>query len=361
MNMPTVPDMMIEESKVEHFLELTVNDIGAALNSVLVVIGDKLGLYKAMAEAGPLTSADLAKKTGTNERYIREWLAVQVCSGYINYDRHTKLYTLPKEHALVLADENSPYFAVGAFQHLVAATRIEPKLLNAFRTGEGIDWREHDNDVFAGMERFSRPAYEAELVSRWIPSLEGNRVERLQKGAKVADIGCGFGVSTIIMAKAFPNSKFFGFDYHESSVEEAKRQAIVKGVQNNTSFQVATSTDFPGKEYDLITFFDSLHDMGNPIAAARYTKAALKSDGGTCMIVEVSSSGKLEDNMNPLGRALYAASIFMCLPASLAQGGPGFGLIVGEEKFKEIMMSAGFKSFRNAFQSTFHNVFEAKL
>jgi 2-polyprenyl-3-methyl-5-hydroxy-6-metoxy-1,4-benzoquinol methylase len=359
MDMSTVPNMT-EESKVEHFVKLTVNDIGAALNSVLVVIGDKLGLYKAMAEAGPLTSVDLAKKTGTNERYIREWLAVQVCSRYITYDTHTKLYTLPKEHALVLADENSPHFVVGAFQHLIAATKIEDKLLNAFRTGEGIDWRDHDNDVFVGEERFSRPAYEGELVSRWIPSLEGNWVEKLQKGAKVADIGCGFGVSTIIMANAFPNSKFFGFDYHKTSVEEARRRAIMAGVQNNTSFQVATSTDFPGDEYDLLTFFDSLHDMGDPIAAGRYARAALKSDGGTCMIVEVSSSGKLEDNMNPLGRALYAASIFICLPASLAQGGPGFGLVVGEEKFSEIIMSAGFKSFRRAYQSSFHNVFEAK-
>jgi 2-polyprenyl-3-methyl-5-hydroxy-6-metoxy-1,4-benzoquinol methylase len=268
-------DKDISQEKLDAFTEKVITELGATLNSALVFVGDKLGLYKAMAKADcPITSEELAKLTETNERYVREWLAAQACSDYIKYDRQTNTYSLPPEHALVLVDENSPANLLGLFQHFISAVKTESALTEAFRTGSGIDWSIHDNDFFEGQERFSRPNYENNLVQNWIPTLNNGMVENKLKegGAKVADIGCGHGISTIIMAKAYPNSTFIGFDYHQPSIERAHQKAVKAGLGNSVKFEVAASTEFPGHDYDLVTLFDCFHDMGDPLAVAKHVR-----------------------------------------------------------------------------------------
>ena len=298
----------LDETKLKEFMGNVINDLGATWSSVLVIIGDKLGLYKAMADSKPIIAEELASRTGTTERYMREWLANQAAGGYIIYDPNTGKYTLPPEQAMALANDNSPVFALGGFQGAMGFFRDEPKITDAFRTGKGVDWGDHDPNLYEGAERFLKPTIVANIVSSWIPSLDGGKVEdRLKRGdAIVADIGCGHAVSTITMAKAYPNSKFVGFDYHKPSIEIARKRAKEEGLtEDRITFEVASSTDFPSKDdgYDLVVFVDSLHNMGNPGGAASHVLKTLKPDG-TLMIVEPFANDKVEDNLNPLGYIL---------------------------------------------------------
>lgn len=355
----------VDKVKLEDFMGKIVNDLGATWSAVLVRIGDQLGLYKAMANSKPVTSEELASRTGTSERYIREWLANQAASGYITYDASTEKYTLPPEQAMVLADENSPTFLLGGFQGAMAFFRDEPKITDVFQTGKGVDWGNHDNNLYEATERIFKPYYIANIVSSWIPSLDGGKVEeKLKNGnATVADVGCGHATSTIIMAKAYSNSKFVGFDYHEPSIKAARKRAKEEGLtEDRLTFQVASSTDFPSNNngYDLVTFFDCLHDMGDPSGAASRVLQALKPDG-TWMIVEPFANDKVEDNLNPLGRMSYAVSTMVCVPASLAYNGPALGAQAGERRISQLVKNAGFNHFKRATQTPFNLVFEAKL
>jgi len=360
----TMTSTIIDQSKLNEFMGKIVSDIGASWSTILVYMGEKLGLYKAMGTAGqPFTSTQLAKKTNTSERYVREWLANQAASGYITYNSNTSEYTLPPEHALALADEKSPVYALGAFQITMSLHKDEPKITNAFKTGIGVDWGEHDSGLFEGTERFFRPSYVSNLVSSWIPALENGKVEEKfkQGGAKVADVGCGHGASTILMAKAYPNCKFVGFDYHVPSIEWARKKANEEGVADRVAFEVAKSTDFPGNDYDLVAFFDCLHDMGDPIGAAAHALNSLKPNG-TLMIVEPFANDKLEDNLkHPASRVFYAASTMVCVPASLAYHGPAMGAQAGEDAISKVVKDGGFKHFRRATQTPFNIVYEAKI
>jgi SAM-dependent methyltransferase len=355
----------IDEAKLKDFMGKVVNDLGATSSTVLAIIGSKLGLYKAMADSKPVTPAELASRTGTTERYVREWLANQAAGGYISYDPNTTKYTLPPEQAMALANENSPVFALGGFQATMAFFRDEPKITEAFRTGKGVDWGDHDPNLYEGTERFYKPNYIANIVSSWIPSLDGGKVEEKLKGggANVADVGCGHGISTILMAKAYPNSKFIGFDYHKPSIEVARKGAKEEGLsEDRITFEVASSTDFPSKDgegYDLIAYFDCLHDMGDPSGAASHVLKTLKPDG-TWMIVEPFANDKVEDNLNPIGRMFYAASSLVCVPASLAHNGPALGAQAGERRISELVKAAGFKHFKRATQTPFILIYEAK-
>jgi 2-polyprenyl-3-methyl-5-hydroxy-6-metoxy-1,4-benzoquinol methylase len=350
--------MALNEAKLHEFMAKALGDIGAAMSAALVTIGDKLGLYKALAGAGPLTPADLARRTGTAERYVREWCANQAAGGYLTYDPSTGAYTLPEEHAFALADETSPVFLPGAFQVIEAAIRAEPRIAENFRTGDGLAWGDHHPCLFEGTERFFRPNYNANLVSNWIASLDG--VEpKLRQGAKVADVGCGHGASTILMAQAFPQSHFFGFDFHEPSIQVARQRAEKAGVADRASFAVARSTDYPGKGFDLVAHFDCLHDMGDPIGAARHVRETLSADG-TWMIVEPFAGDRVEDNLNPVGRVFYAASTLICVPSSLAAKGPALGAQAGEARLREVVMAGGFTRFRRAAQTPFNLVLEAR-
>jgi SAM-dependent methyltransferase len=354
----------VDQARLQEFMGKIVNDLGATWSTVLVIIGDKLGLYKAMADSKPITAAELASRTGTTERYIREWLANQAASGYISYDSNTGKYTLPPEQAMALANENSPVFSLGGFQGAMAFFRDEPKITDVFRTGKGVDWGDHDHNLYEGTERFFKPNYVANIVSSWIPSLDGGKVEEKLKheGAIVADVGCGHAISTIIMAKAFPNSKFIGFDYHKPSIEVARKRAKEEGLtEDRISFEVASSTDFPSKGdgYDLVAFFDCLHDMGNPSGAASHVLKTLKPDG-TWMIVEPFANNNVEDNLNPVGRIFYAASSLVCVPASLAYNGPALGAQAGEHRISQLVKAAGFNHFKRATQTPFNLIYEAK-
>jgi 2-polyprenyl-3-methyl-5-hydroxy-6-metoxy-1,4-benzoquinol methylase len=350
----------IDEQKLQAFMNQAVGDMGAAANAALVLLGDQLGLYKAMHGAGPLTSAELAEKTGTAERYVREWLSAQAASGYVTYDAATSTFTLPPEQGLALAVEDSPCFIPGAFQIMRSLMMDEPKIREAFRTGAGVGWHEHSQCLFAGTERFFRPNYAANLVSSWIPSLEGVQ-KKLENGATVADVGCGHGASTILMAQAFPNSRFRGFDYHGASIECARAAAAKAGVAGRVTFETAPSKEYPGKDYDLVTFFDCLHDMGDPVGAAEHVRASLASDG-TWMIVEPFANDRLEDNLNPVGRIFYAASTMICTPASLAQEvGLGLGAQAGEARLRGVVVKAGFTRFRRASETPFNLILEARL
>jgi SAM-dependent methyltransferase len=348
----------INESKLNEFMGRAVGEIGAAMSATLVLIGDKLGLYKAMANAGPMTPGDLAKKTGTAERYIREWMANQAAGGYLTYDAAMAKYTLPEEQALALADENSPAFLPGAFQVIASLFMDEPKIAERFRSGAGLGWGEHDHRLFEGTERFFRPGYIANLTSNWIPALDGVE-EKLRQGTKAADVGCGHGASTILMAKAYPKSEFIGFDYHEPSIKAARQRAKAEGVGDRCRFEVARSTDYPGKGYGLVAHFDCLHDMGDPVGAARHVRETLAPDG-TWMIVEPFAGDKVEDNLNPFGRVFYAASTMVCVPASLAERGPALGAQAGEARLRQVVMSGGFTRFRRATQTPFNLVLEAR-
>jgi 2-polyprenyl-3-methyl-5-hydroxy-6-metoxy-1,4-benzoquinol methylase len=350
----------IDEQKLHEFMIKAVGDIASTMSAMLVIIGDRLGLYKAMAEFGdPITSEELAKKTSTNERYIREWLANQAAGGYIMYNAANEKYTLPSEQAMALADENSPVYVHGAYQSIKSFFKDEEKFIEVFKTGKGLRWGEHNHDLFEGTARFFKPNYVGNLVSSWIPSLDGIE-EKLKQGAKVADIGCGYGISTILMAKAYPNSKFYGFDNHNPSIEQAKEQSRKEGITSNVEFSSVSASDKSiGNDYDLITFFDCLHDMGDPIGAMKFAKQSLKPDG-TCMIIEPMANDKVEDNLNLVGRMYYAASTVVCVPNSLADNGPALGAQAGEKKIKEISEAAGFTKFRRATQTPFNIIYEVK-
>lgn len=349
--------MEINPSKLQDFMGKAVGDIGAAMSANLVLLGDRLGLYKAMAAQGPLTPAELAKATKTAERYVREWLGNQAAGGYVTYDPATGRYALPPEQAAALADESSPFFLPGAFQVIAATFAAEPKIAQRFKTGKGLGWAQHDHRLFEGTERFFRPNYVGNLVQNWIPALDGVDT-KLKAGAKVADVGCGFGASTIIMAKAYPHSSFMGFDYHKPSILTARRRAKEAGVKSVT-FEVAKSTNYPGSGYDFVTHFDCLHDMGDPVGAAKHVLKTLASNG-TWMIVEPFANDRVEDNLNPVGRVFYAASTMICVPASLAYNGPALGAQAGEARLRDIVMRGGLTRFRRATQTPFNLVLEAR-
>ena len=351
--------MQIDQAKLEKFMGQALGELGAGINAALVIIGDKLGLYKAMAGAGPLTSAELAQKTGTTERYVREWLSAQAAGGFVDYDGATGKFTLPDEQAFALAVEDSPVFLPGAYQVVASAIKDEPQITEAFRTGAGVGWHEHCADLFQGTERFFRPSYAANLINSWIPAMDGVEA-KLQAGARVADVGCGHGASTILMTKAYPKSQFVGFDYHAPSIEHAWKAAETAGVQDRVGFQVAWAKGFPGKNYDLVAFFDCLHDMGDPAGAASHVRQSL-APGGTWMIVEPFAHDRVEQNLNPIGRMFYSASTMICTPASRAQEvGLALGAQAGEQRLREVVMQGGFKSFRRATETPFNLVFEAR-
>ncbi len=348
--------MQLSETKLNAFMERAVGDMGAAMHAALIVIGDKLGLYKAMAGAGWMTSGELAEKTKTAERYVREWLNANAASGYVQYDAATKRYELPVEQAFALTSLDLP----GAFHVISACFKDEPKITQAFRTGEGVGWHEHDANLFFGTERFFRPNYENNLLSAWLPALDGV-VEKLKGGGAVADVGCGHGASTLLMARAFPKTKVYGFDYHSGSIEHARHLAGRDGLQDQITFEVASSKSYPANGgYDLVTFFDCLHDMGDPKGAAQHVLSTLKPDG-TWMIVEPYANDRAEENHNPVGRIFYSASTMICTPASLAQEvGAALGAQAGEERIRQVVTAAGFKRFRRAAQTPFNLVFEAR-
>lgn len=345
-----------DQAKLDAFMEKAVMDMGAAMHAPLILIGDKLGLYRAMVGAGGLTSAELAAKTNTAERYVREWLNANAAGGYVRYDAATRRYELPPEQAFALTTLD----LAGAFQIISACFKDEPKITQAFRTGDGVGWHEHDANLFFGTERFFRPSYQAHLVSEWIPALEGMK-EKLERGAAVADIGCGHGASTMLMARAFPKSRFFGFDYHSGSVEHARHLAGRDGLLDQITFEVASAKSYPANGgYDLIAFFDCLHDMGDPAGAARHALSALKPDG-TLMIVEPYANDRPEENHNPLGRLSYSVSTMVCTPASLAQEvGAGMGAQAGEQRTREMVKAGGFTRFRRAAETPFNLVYEAR-
>ncbi len=349
----------LNEAKLHDFVMKAVGEMGAAMNAALIVIGDKLGLYKAMAGAGPMTSAELAAKTGTSERYVREWLAAQAAGQIVSYDAATQKYTLPPEQAFALADEMSPVFLPGAYYIISACMKDEAKITDAFRNGNGVGWHEHDSCLFIGTERFFRPNYRAHLIGEWIPALEGVEA-KLKAGARVADVGCGLGTSTILMAQAYPKSTFTGFDYHPESIELAREAARKASVSDRVKFKVAKAKDYPGSDYDFVAFFDCLHDMGDPVGAARHVRETLSPDG-TWMIVEPFANDKLEDNLNPIGRIFYSASTMLCTPASLSQEvGLGLGAQAGETRLADVLKSAGFKSVRRAAETPFNIILEAR-
>jgi 2-polyprenyl-3-methyl-5-hydroxy-6-metoxy-1,4-benzoquinol methylase len=351
--------MALDMDKLNAFLGRAVVDFGATTNSALVRIGDRLGLYKGLASGGPQTSAELAKRTGTVERYVREWLSAQAAGGYVTYDPNGAKFSLSEEQAFTMADETSPAFLPGAFQLALAAARSEEQLAERFKTGEGMGWHEHHHELFVGTERFFRPGYAANLVSTWIPSLEGVDA-KLKSGGKVADVGCGLGASTILMAKSYPKSEFVGFDYHDKSIESARQRAKEAGVGDRVKFEIAKAKEYPGNDYDFVTFFDCLHDMGDPVGASKHVRGSLKKDG-TWMIVEPNAGDKLEDNLNPIGRAYYSASTLLCTPASLSQEvGLALGAQAGEKRLREVVTSGGFAHFRRATETPFNLIFEAR-
>ncbi len=354
-----VETQSVDEDRLMVLMGHVIGELGAAVNAGLIVIGDRLRLYRALAEAGPSTPAEVATRTETSERYVREWLNAQAAGGYVEYDPSSERYSLTPEQALVLADESSPAFVGGAFQLALGALKAEPEIEQAFKTGTGYGWHQQDVDVHVGCERFFRPGYNANLVATWLPALAGV-TEKLRVGATVADVGCGLGASTRLMAQAFPRSTFVGFDYHQGSVELARKETADAGLGGNLHFEVAAAGEFPGAGYDLVTMFDCLHDMGNPVGAARHVRGALAPDG-TWMIVEPLAGDRVEDNLNPLGRAYYAFSNFLCTPSSLAQEvGLALGAQAGEARIREVVTEAGFTDFRRAAESLTNAVYEAK-
>jgi len=348
----------LDMQKLDAFLGRFVGDLGATFNAGMVVIGDQLGLYKALA-GEPVSAAELASKTSTDSRYVEEWLAAQAASGYVEYDAATGRFGLSEEQAYALATEGSPAFIPGAFQLATAALKSVPKMTEAFRTGAGLGWHEHDQALFHGTERFFRPGYAAKLASTWIPALDGVAA-KLARGACVADVGCGHGASTILMAQAYPASRFVGFDYHAPSIERARACAAVAGVGDRVRFDVADADDYPGAAFDLVAMFDCLHDMGDPVAAAANVRRTLAPDG-TWMIVEPFANDRLEDNLNPVGRVFYAVSTLVCTPNSRSQhGAMCLGAQAGESRIRDVVHRGGFARFRRATQTPFNLVYEAR-
>lgn len=349
----------VDGDKLMQFVFRAVDEVGATLNAALVVMGDKLGLYRALAGAGPLAPAEVAERTGTAERYVREWLNAQAAGGYVDYDPASGRYTLPPEQAVALTDPDSPAFLPGFFQVALGSVLDSPRIVEAARTGAGLGWHEHGSDVFDGCERFFRPGYNASLVPEWLPALEGV-VAKLEAGALVADIGCGHGSSTILMAQAFPKSSFVGSDYHEGSIQTARQRAVGAAVADRVRFEVAPAAAYSGSGYDLVTMFDCLHDMGDPVGAARHVRSTLKPDG-TWMIVEPRAGDRVEENLNPVGRAYYGFSTLLCTPASLSQDvGLALGAQAGEARIRDVVGAGGFTRFRRAAETPFNLVFEAR-
>ncbi len=349
----------IDEAKLEAFMGQAVVDMGAVISGPLVMIGDKLGLYKAMAHAGPLTSQEVADRSGAAERSVREWLGNQAAGGYVTYDAASDRYTLPEEHALALADEDSPFYILGIYDLIASLYADEDRIVEAFRSGDGMGWHEHDHRLFCGTERFFRPGYRASLVADWIPALSGVQA-KLERGAKVADVGCGHGASTIIMAQAFPASEFFGFDYHAASIDRAREAAEEAGVTDRITFETHAANDYPGQGYDLVCVFDCLHDMGDPVGASQHVLETLDPDG-TWMIVEPFANDSVAENLNPVGRVFYGASTVICTPASLAQDvGLALGAQAGEARLSDVLKQGGFTRVRRATETPFNLILEAR-
>lgn len=349
--------MPVDTDKLNEFVGRFVGDLGAAVHAGMVVIGERLGLYKELARS-PATAAELAARTKTDARYVREWLSSQAAGGYVSYDPATDKFNLSAEQAFTLADENSPAYLPGAFQLALGSLRAVPRITEAFRSGAGMGWGEHDTDVFHGCEKFFRPGYAANLVSTWLPSLDGV-TRKLTNGARVADVGCGKGASTVLMAQAFPKSQFVGFDYHAESIEAAGASARRAGI-TNASFELAKAKEYPGGPYDLVTVFDCLHDMGDPVGAARHVHESLARDG-TWMIVEPFAQDDLKDNLNPVGRVYYSFSTLLCTPCSRSQEvGLCLGAQAGEARMRKVVTSAGFSRFRRAAETPFNLVYEAR-
>jgi len=350
----------VDPEKLNQFVGKFVQDLGAAFHGSTVVLGEKLGLYRALNVPGGLTPAELAKATETHERFIREWLGSQVASGWVNHDASTGKFFLTPEQAFALTDEKSPAYFPGAY--LIASSTYQDlgRTVDAFKSGKGVGWHERSENLFEGTNKFFRPNYIANLVSGWLPALEGI-VPRLVKGARVADVGCGFGSSTLLMAAAYPRSEFFGFDYHRGSIDAARSQAALDRAVERVHFEVARAQDYPGKEYDLVTFFDCLHDMSDPIGAARHVRTTLKPDGAW-MVVEPAAGESLTANLNPVGRVFYSASTMICTPASLSEkGGAGLGAQASEKALHEVAREGGFHHFRKVTETPFNRVFEIRV
>ena len=349
--------MAINEVKLQEFLGKAIGDLGAAISATLVLVGDRLGLYKALA-AEALTPAELATRTNTNERYVREWLGNQGAGGYVQFDAASGKWSLSPEQALCLADPNGPVDMPGAYNIVEATFHALTRTLDNFKTGKGMEWGEHHPCLFHGTERFFRTGYNANLIGAWLPALDGV-VDRLTRGAKVADVGCGHGASAILMAKSFPNSTVIGYDYHVDSIRVARERAAAAGVTNAT-FEVADAVSYPGKGFDLIAFFDCLHDMGDPVGVSRHAREALNSDG-TVMIVEPFANDRMEENLSAVGRVMYGASAQICVPVSLARNGPALGAQAGEARLREVVVNGGgFRRFRRATETPFNLVLEAR-
>ena len=349
--------MAINEAKLNEFLGKAIGDLGAALSAPLMLVGDRLGFYKELA-AGALTSAELAQRTNTNERYVREWLANQGAGGYVQFDAESNKWTLSPEQALCLADPNGPVDMPGAYNIVEATFHALERTLANFKTGKGMEWGEHHACLFHGTERFFRAGYNANLITSWLPALDGV-VDKLKRGARVADIGCGHGASTILMAKTYPNAFFIGYDYHDASIRTARERAASAGIRN-VQFDEADAVSYPGKDFDLIAFFDCLHDMGDPVGVSRHARQALKDDG-TAMIVEPFANDRVQDNLNPVGRVMYGASTQICVPVSLARRGPALGAQAGEARLREVVVTGGgFARFRRATETPFNLVLEAR-
>jgi SAM-dependent methyltransferase len=345
--------------KLDALMGRLVGDLGACFSAALVTLGDRLGLYAAMADGEPVSAADLAQKTGLKERYVREWLSAQAAADYIEYDDANERFSLSPEQAMAFADEGGPAFFAGAFDLVQSVWLDEPKIAAAFRSGAGVGWHEHSACLFRGTERFFRPGYARNLAASWIPALDGVH-EKLERGASVADVGCGHGASVILMAQTYPNSRFFGFDYHGPSIERAREAAAKAGVGDRIVFEQAAAKDFPAKGYDLVAMFDCLHDMGDPVGAGRHVKETLAADG-TWLIVEPFANDRLKDNLNPVGRIFYSASTMICTPASLSQEvGLGLGAQAGEARLRDVTREAGFSRFRRAAETPFNLVFEVR-
>jgi SAM-dependent methyltransferase len=349
----------IDMDKLMAFVFRAVDEVGSTLNCALVVMGDQLGYYRALAADGAMTPSDLARRTETGEKYAREWLNAQAAGGFVEYDPATGRYTLPAEYAIALTDESSPAFLPGFFQLASGVVRDAGKIVDAARSGDGVGWHEHNTDVHVGCERFFRPGYLANLVEGWLPALDGV-VAKLAAGASVADLGCGYGASTILMAQAFPQSRFVGSDYHAESIENARERTQAADVGDRVSYEVASAQTFAGSGYDLVTTFDALHDMGDPVGAAKRVFDALDADG-TWMVVEPAAGDHVEDNFNPIGRAYYGFSTLLCTPASLSQDvGLALGTQAGPARIRDVTLAAGFTKFRVAAQTPFNLVFEVR-
>ena len=357
--MSTAPQAAtLDMNKLNAFIGQFVNDLGASVHAGMVVIGEKLGLYKALA-ARPMGSSELALKTQTDERYLREWLASQAAGGYITYDEKTGKFSLSTEQAFTLANEDSPAYLPGAFELALASLAAVPRITESFRSGKGMGWHEHQEGVFHGCEKFFRPGYAANLVSTWIPALQDVKA-KLEVGARVADVGCGKGASTLLLAKAFPKARFFGFDYHDKSIEAAREYARRDGIADRVTFEVAKAKEFPGRDYDFVAVFDCLHDMGDPIGAATHVRKSLAKDG-TWMIVEPFANDQLKDNLNPVGRVFYSFSTLLCTPCSRSQEvGMCLGAQAGETRIRDVVTAAGFSRFRRATETAFNIVYEAR-